>query len=76
MSALRISAEWAFLLSTETFMQLRHTKQFPMVTSKVPRVWEVGTFLRNVITCARRNNRVSEYFSMQPPTLVDYLASQ
>lgn len=74
MSKVRISVEWGFLRTLQTFAYLDHWKQMKVWGTPVGPYYKAATILTNCYTCLYPQKALPvRYFNVQPPALEDYL---
>lgn len=73
MSEVRVSVEWIFGDIVESFKFLNFKKNLKLGLSAVGKQYVVSALFRNILTCLY-GNLTSEFFGLEPPTLLQYLA--
>lgn len=73
MSRLRVTVEQAIGHVTQAFSAMDFVRTERVGDGDVCKRYLVACFLRNVMTCVRGGNQISEYFGCYPPTLEDFL---
>ena len=71
MSEVRVSVEWLFGVTINSFKFLDYEKNLKIGLSSVGKMYIVCALLRNAITCLY-GNQTSEFFDLEPPTLEEY----
>ena len=72
MNSNRVVVEWGFGYVRQLFPLLDNLDALTLSTSAPGETYEVAVFLANCITCMR-GNQVSEFYSMMPPSLDNYV---
>lgn len=73
MSKVRVSVEQAIGHVTQHFSALDFVRCERVGDGEVAKKYLVACFLRNVMTCVRGGNQISQYFSCSPPSLGEFL---
>lgn len=73
MSSVRVTVEWGFKEVSSRFAALDFVRQEKIRQGPVALKYLVAVFLTNCLTCLDRDNQISQYFNVQPPTLDEYL---
>lgn len=73
MSEVRVTVEWLFGDIVESFKFIDYKKNLKLGLSAVGKQYIVSVFFRNLITCLYGNS-TSEFFDLDPPSLLEYLA--
>lgn len=73
MSEVRVSVEWLFGDIAEYFKFIDYKKNLKLGMSAVANQYIVSALFRNILTCLY-SNTTSEFFKIEPPTLLEYLA--
>lgn len=76
MSKVRISVEQAIGHTTQHFSALDFVRTERVGDGEVAKKYLVACFFRNVMTCLRGGNQISEYFGCVPPTLDEFLEAR
>ena len=72
MSAVRVTVEWAFGKILANFAFVDYKKNQKLYLQPVGKYYSVATLLTNCHTCLY-GSAVSEFFGLQPPTVMEYL---
>jgi hypothetical protein len=73
MSSARVTIEWLFGRVVQLWRFLQHDDDLMVLKSSLSTYYRVAVLLTNVRTCLDGRNQVADYFSVEPPTLEDYL---
>ena len=73
MSRMRVTVEQAIGHVTQQFSAMDFVRTERVGDGDVCKRYLVACFLRNVLTCVRGGNQISEYFGCYPPTLEKFL---
>jgi hypothetical protein len=72
MSRVRVSVENAIGTITNVFAALDYSRTLRIGQSPVGAMFLVAVILRNFLTCVRRQNQISIFFGLEPPTLAEF----
>jgi hypothetical protein len=73
MSRFRVSVEWAFGYISSTFRANNLSQELHPTQAITSQMYLLSILLSNLKTCMEGHNEVSSYFSLRPPTLMEYL---
>jgi len=72
-SEVRVAVEWRFGNIADYFKFIDYKKNLKLGMSAVGKQYIVSVLMRNILTCLY-GNTTSEFFQVDPPTLLQYLA--
>mgnify|MGYP002786054755 FL=1 len=73
MASVRVSVEHAIGLVATTFPAIDFVRQEKLGLGGVGVKYLVACMMRNMMTCIRGGNQISDMFGVQPPSLSEYL---
>lgn len=73
MSQVRVSVEWLFGDIVESFKFIDYKKTQKIGLSAIGKQYIVSALFRNILTCLY-GNLASDFFEIQPPSLIEYLS--
>jgi hypothetical protein len=76
MSSVRVSVENQIGEVTNTFPGLDFTRSQKLGNRTACSMYLAAVILRNLLTCVRGYNQVSQYFDLTPPTVAEFLRAR